>query len=197
MDRKELIQLYYNEALDLILNNKVTKEELTKLQNKFEKENFQLFVFYNEETAPDKVELIRVLDKLSHKTKDLHCPINELNEYETVYLSQYTGNNIETKKELENICLNNKSYLLNFYWFELDEPYRSDKYRCFDDSILRQLSFYLWFYLKLDFKLERIEDLNKLKEHFKVEFNDSNITLTKEDYKFEILSLSKPVKLEK
>ena len=51
--------------------------------------------------------------------------------------------------------------------------------------------------MKLDFKLERIEDLNKLKEHFKVEFNDSNITLTKEDYKFEILSLSKPVKLEK
>ena len=183
MDRKELIQLYYNEALDLILNNKVTKEELTKLQNKFEKENFQLFVFYNEEIAPDKVELIRVLDKLSHKTKDLHCPINELNEYETVYLSQYTGNNIETKKELENICLNNKSYLLNFYWF--------------DDSIFKQLSFYLRFYLKLDFKLETIEDLNKLKEHFKVEFNDSNITLIKEDYKFEILSLSKPVKLEK
>ena len=51
--------------------------------------------------------------------------------------------------------------------------------------------------MKLDFKLETIEDLNKLKEHFKVEFNDSNITLIKEDYKFEILSLSKPVKLEK
>ena len=99
--------------------------------------------------------------------------------------------------KLENICLNNKTYLLNFYRFEFDEPDRSDKYRSFDDSILRQLSFYLRFYLKLDFKLKRIEDLNKLKEHFKVEFNDSNITLTKEDYKFEILSLSKPVKLEK
>ena len=46
MDRKELIQLYYNEALELILNNKLTNEELTKLQNKFEKEDFQLFVFY-------------------------------------------------------------------------------------------------------------------------------------------------------
>lgn len=197
MDRKELIQLYYNEALELILNNKLTNEELKKLQNKFEKEDFQLFVFYNKKTAPDKVELIRVLDKLSHKTKDLHCPINELNEYETVYLSQYTGNNIEVKKELENICLNNKTYLLNFYWFEFDEPYRSDKYRGFDDSILRQLSFYLRFYLKLDFDFETVEDLKKLKELFKVEFNNSNITLTKEDYKFEILSLSKPVKFEK
>lgn len=197
MDRKELIQLYYNEALDLILNNKLTNEGLKKLQNKFEKEDFQLFVFYNEKTAPDKVQLIRVLDKLSHKTKDLHCHINELNEYETVYLSQYTGNNIEVKKELENICLNNKTYLLNFYWFEFDKPYRSDKYRGFDDSILRQLSFYLRFYLKLDFDFETVEDLKKLKEHFKVEFNNSNITLTKEDYKFEILSLSKPVKFEK
>ena len=91
LTRQELLQIYYNEALELLFNQEhITTEWLTKIKEKFKLESFRLGVCFDKDN-PTIIEEISVIDSITHKSRYFWSSYNELGDYEDVHCSEYTG----------------------------------------------------------------------------------------------------------
>lgn len=115
MERKELLQLYYNEALEFVFNSKfINRQMIDKINKRFQNENFKLNICFNKNDKT-KISYLMVLDLLNHKTKEFWTNINSFGDYEEVYFSSYTGTDIVVLDEIDKISHKNKSYILKMY----------------------------------------------------------------------------------
>lgn len=192
LTRQELLQIYYNEALELLFNQeKITKEWLTKVKEKFKLESFRLGVCFDKDN-PKIIEEISVIDSITHKSRYFWSFYNELGDYEDVHCSEYTGNDRVVINKIIELSKANKEYTMNCY----DEDYllNSETYERLSSQFFRNLSYRLWQRNRENYEIESLTDLQEL-EDYTVLITDGLISLKhkKDDFKIEIVTVSKPV----
>ena len=192
LTRQELLQIYYNEALELLFNQeKITKEWLTKVKEKFKLESFRLGVCFAKDN-PKIIEEISVIDSITHKSRYFWSFYNELGDYEDVHCSEYTGNDRVVINKIIELSKANKEYTMNCY----DEDYllNSETYERLSSHFFRNLSYRLWQRNRENYEIESLTDLQEL-EDYTVLITDGLISLKhkKDDFKIEIVTVSKPV----
>lgn len=192
LTRQELLQIYYNEALELLFNQeKITKEWLTKVKEKFKLESFRLGVCFDKDN-PKIIEEISVIDSITHKSRYFWSFYNELGDYEDVHCSEYTGNDRVVINKIIELSKANKEYTMNCY----DEDYllNSETYERLSSHFFRNLSYRLWQRNRENYEIESLTDLQEL-EDYTVLITDGLISLKhkKDDFKIEIVTVSKPV----
>lgn len=192
LTRQELLQIYYNEALELLFNQeKITKEWLTKIKEKFKLESFRLGVCFDKDN-PSIIEEISVIDSITHKSRYFWSSYNELGHYEDVHCSEYTGNDRVVIKKIIELSKANKIYTMNCY----DEDYllNSETYKKLSSHFFKNLDYRLWQHNRNNYKIENLKDLHKLKD-YTVLITDGLISLKHktDDFKIEIITVSKPV----
>lgn len=192
LTRQELLQIYYNEALELLFNQeKITKERLTKVKEKFKLESFRLGVCFDKDN-PKIIEEISVIDSITHKSRCFWSFYNELGDYEDVHCSEYTGNDRVVINKIIELSKANKEYTMNCY----DEDYllNSETYERLSSHFFRNLSYRLWQRNRENYEIESLTDLQEL-EDYTVLITDGLISLKhkKDDFKIEIVTVSKPV----
>ena len=192
LTRQELLQIYYNEALELLFNQeKITKEWLTKIKEKFKLENFRLGVCFSKNNH-SIIEEVSVIDSITHKSRYFWSSYNELGHYEDVHCSEYTGNDRTVIKKIIELSKANKEYTMNCY----DEDYllNSETYERLSSHFFRNLSYRLWQRNRENYEIESLTDLQEL-EDYTVLITDGLISLKhkKDDFKIEIVTVSKPV----
>lgn len=192
LTRQELLQSYYNEALELLFNQEnITIEWLTKVKEKFKLESFRLGVCFDKDN-PTIIEEISVIDSITHKSRYFWSFYNELGHYEDVHCSEYTGNDKVVIKKIIELSKTNKEYTMNFY----DEDYllNSETYERLSSHFFRNLSYRLWQHNRENYEIESLTDLQEL-EDYTVLITDGLISLKykEDDFKIEIVTISKPV----
>ena len=192
LTRQELLQIYYNEALELLFNQeKITKEWLTKIKEKFKLESFRLGVCFDKDN-PTIIEEISVIDSITHKSRYFWSSYNELGHYEDVHCSEYTGNDRTVINKIIELSKANKEYTMNCY----DEDYllNSETYERLSSHFFKNLDYRLWQHNRDNYKIENLKDLHKLKD-YTVLIADGLISLKHktDDFKIEIVTVSKPV----
>ena len=192
LTRQELLQIYYNEALELLFNQeKITKEWLTKIKEKFKLENFRLGVCFSKNNH-SIIEEVSVIDSITHKSRYFWSSYNELGHYEDVHCSEYTGNDRTVIKKIIELSKANKEYTMNCY----DEDYllNSETYERLSSHFFRNLSYRLWQHNRENYEIESLTDLQEL-EDYTVLITDGLISLKykEDDFKIEIVTISKPV----
>lgn len=192
LTRQELLQIYYNEALELLFNQeKITKEWLTKVKEKFKLESFRLGVCFDKDN-PKIIEEISVIDSITHKSRYFWSFYNELGDYEDVHCSEYTGNDRVVINKIIELSKANKEYTMNCY----DEDYllNSETYERLSSHFFRNLSYRLWQCNRENYEIESLTDLQELEDYI-VLITDGLISLKhkKDDFKIEIVTVSKPV----
>lgn len=192
LTRQELLQIYYNEALELLFNQeKITKEWLTKIKEKFKLENFRLGVCFSKNNH-SIIEEVSVIDSITHKSRYFWSSYNELGHYEDVHCSEYTGNDRTVIKKIIELSKANKEYTMNCY----DEDYllNSETYKKLSSHFFRNLSYRLWQHNRENYEIESLTDLQEL-EDYTVLITDGLISLKykEDDFKIEIVTISKPV----
>lgn len=192
LTRQELLQIYYNEALELLFNQeKITKEQLTKIKEKFKLENFRLGVCFSKNNH-SIIEEVSVIDSITHKSRYFWSFYNELGHYEDVHCSEYTGNDKVVIKKIIELSKANKEYTMNCY----DEDYllNSETYERLSSHFFRNLSYRLWQHNRENYEIESLTDLQEL-EDYTVLITDGLISLKykEDDFKIEIVTISKPV----
>ena len=197
LTRQELLQIYYNEALELLFNQeKITKEWLTKIKEKFKLENFRLGVCFDKDN-PTIIEEISVIDSITHKSRYFWSSYNELGDYEDVHCSEYTGNDKTVIKKIIELSKANKVYTMNCY--EEDYLLNSETYKKLSSHFFRNLYYQLWSHESWKHnreipKVNSIEELKQLKD-YTVFITNGLISLKhkEDDFKIEIVTVSKPV----
>ena len=192
LTRQELLQIYYNEALELLFNQEnITIEWLTKVKEKFKLESFRLGVCFDKDN-PTIIEEISVIDSITHKSRYFWSFYNELGHYEDVHCSEYTGNDKVVIKKIIELSKANKEYTMNFY----DEDYllNSETYERLSSHFFRNLSYRLWQHNRENYEIESLTDLQEL-EDYTVLITDGLISLKykEDDFKIEIVTISKTV----
>lgn len=192
LTRQELLQSYYNEALELLFNQEnITIEWLTKVKEKFKLESFRLGVYFDKDN-PTIIEEISVIDSITHKSRYFWSFYNELGHYEDVHCSEYTGNDKVVIKKIIELSKANKEYTMNCY----DEDYllNSETYERLSSHFFRNLSYRLWQHNRENYEIESLTDLQEL-EDYTVLITDGLISLKykEDDFKIEIVTISKPV----
>lgn len=192
LTRQELLQSYYNEALELLFNQEnITIEWLTKVKEKFKLESFRLGVCFDKDN-PTIIEEISVIDSITHKSRYFWSFYNELGHYEDVHYSEYTGNDKVVIKKIIELSKANKEYTMNCY----DEDYllNSETYERLSSHFFRNLSYRLWQHNRENYEIESLTDLQEL-EDYTVLITDGLISLKykEDDFKIEIVTISKPV----
>lgn len=192
LTRQELLQIYYNEALELLFNQEnITIEWLTKVKEKFKLESFRLGVCFDKDN-PTIIEEISVIDSITHKSRYFWSFYNELGHYEDVHGSEYTGNDKVVIKKIIELSKANKEYTMNCY----DEDYllNSETYERLSSHFFRNLSYRLWQHNRENYEIESLTDLQEL-EDYTVLITDGLISLKykEDDFKIEIVTISKPV----
>ena len=192
LTRQELLQSYYNEALELLFNQEnITIEWLTKVREKFKLESFRLGVCFDKDN-PTIIEEISVIDSITHKSRYFWSFYNELGHYEDVHCSEYTGNDKVVIKKIIELSKANKEYTMNCY----DEDYllNSETYERLSSHFFRNLSYRLWQHNRENYEIESLTDLQEL-EDYTVLITDGLISLKykEDDFKIEIVTISKPV----
>lgn len=192
LTRQELLQIYYNEALELLFNQeKITKEWLTKVKEKFKLESFRLGVCFDKDN-PKIIEEISVIDSITHKSRYFWSFYNELGDYEDVHCSEYTGNDRVVINKIIELSKANKEYTMNCY----DEDYllNSETYERLSSHFFRNLSYRLWQRNRENYEIESLTDLQEL-EDYTVFITNGLISLKhkEDDFKIEIVTVSKPV----
>lgn len=192
LTRQELLQSYYNEALELLFNQEnITIEWLTKVKEKFKLESFRLGVCFDKDN-PTIIEEISVIDSITHKSRYFWSFYNELGHYEDVHCSEYTGNDKVVIKKIIELSKANKEYTMNCY----DEDYllNSETYESLSSHFFRNLSYRLWQHNRENYEIESLTDLQEL-EDYTVLITDGLISLKykEDDFKIEIVTISKPV----
>lgn len=166
MERKELLQLYYNEALEFVFNSKfINYQMIDKINKRFKNENFKLNICFNKNDKT-KISYLMVLDLLNHRTKEFWTNINSFGDYEEVYFSSYTGTDIVVLNEIDKISHKNKSYILKMYC----SKYYSKKeieYEDLNNYILDEISSFIRWNRESSFfdnnlKIKSFEDLKNL-----------------------------------
>lgn len=174
LTRQELLQIYYNEALELLFNQeKITKEWLTKVKEKFKLESFRLGVCFDKDN-PKIIEEISVIDSITHKSRYFWSFYNELGDYEDVHCSEYTGNDRVVINKIIELSKANKEYTMNCY----DEDYllNSETYERLSSHFFRNLSYRLWQRNRENYEIESLTDLQEL-EDYTVLITDGLISL--------------------
>ena len=192
LTRQELLQIYYNEALELLFNQEnITIEWLTKVKEKFKLESFRLGVCFDKDN-PKIIEEISVIDSITHKSRYFWSFYNELGDYEDVHCSEYTGNDRVVINKIIELSKANKVYTMNCY----DEDYllNSETYKKLSSHFFRNLSYRLWQHNRENYEIESLTDLQEL-EDYTVLITDGLISLKykEDDFKIEIVTVSKPV----
>lgn len=192
LTRQELLQSYYNEALELLFNQEnITIEWITKVKEKFKLESFRLGVCFDKDN-PTIIEEISVIDSITHKSRYFWSFYNELGHYEDVHCSEYTGNDKVVIKKIIELSKANKEYTMNCY----DEDYllNSETYERLSSHFFRNLSYRLWQHNRENYEIESLTDLQEL-EDYTVLITDGLISLKykEDDFKIEIVTISKPV----
>ena len=192
LTRQELLQIYYNEALELLFNQeKITTEWLTKIKEKFKLESFRLGVCFSKNNH-SIIEEVSVIDSITHKSRYFWSFYNELGHYEDVHCSEYTGNDRVVINKIIELSKANKEYTMNCY----DEDYllNSETYERLSSHFFKNLDYRLWQHNRDNYKIENLKDLHKLKD-YTVLITDGLISLKnkKDDFKIEIVTVSKPV----
>ena len=196
MNRKELLQIYYNEALELLFNQEnITTEWLTKVKENFKLESFRLGVCFNK-SNPKIIEEISVIDSITHKSRYFWSFYNELGHYEDVHCSEYTGTDRVVINKIIELSKANKVYTMNCY----DEDYllNSETYEKLSSHFFRNLYYQLWRYESWKHnreipKVSSIEELKQLKDYTVLIADDLiSIKHKKDDFKIEIVTVSKP-----
>lgn len=192
LTRQELLQSYYNEALELLFNQEnITIEWLTKVKEKFKLESFRLGVCFDKDN-PTIIEEISVIDSITHKSRYFWSFYNELGDYEDVHCSEYTGNDRVVINKIIELSKANKVYTMNCY----DEDYllNSETYKKLSSHFFRNLSYLLWQHNRENYKIESLTDLQVL-EDYTVFITNGLISLKhkEDDFKIEIVTVSKPV----
>lgn len=192
LTRQELLQSYYNEALELLFNQEnITIEWLTKVKEKFKLESFRLGVCFDKDN-PTIIEEISVIDSITHKSRYFWSFYNELGHYEDVHCSEYTGNDKVVIKKIIELSKANKEYTMNCY----DEDYllNSETYERLSSHFFRNLSYRLWQHNRENYEIESLTDLQEL-EDYTVLITNGLISLKhkEDDFKIEIVTVSKPV----
>lgn len=192
LTRQEILQIYYNEALELLFNQeKITNEWLTKTKEKFKLESFRLGVCFSKNNH-SIIEEISVIDSITHKSRYFWSFYNELGDYEDVHCSEYTGNDRTVINKIIELSKANKEYTMNCY----DEDYllNSETYKKLSSHFFRNLDYRLWQHNRANYKIENLKDLHKLKD-YTVLIADGLISLKHktDDFKIEIVTVSKPV----
>ena len=192
LTRQELLQIYYNEALELLFNQeKITKEWLTKVKEKFKLESFRLGVCFDKDN-PKIIEEISVIDSITHKSRYFWSFYNELGDYEDVHCSEYTGNDRVVINKIIELSKANKEYTMNCY----DEDYllNSETYERVISHFFRNLSYRLWQRNRENYEIESLTDLQELEDYI-ILITDGLISLKhkEDDFKIEIVTVSKPI----
>ena len=192
LTRQELLQIYYNEALELLFNQEnITIEWLTKVKEKFKLESFRLGVCFDNEN-PTIIEEVSVIDSITHKSRYFWSFYNELGHYEDVHCSEYTGNDRVVINKIIELSKANKVYTMNCY--EEDYLLNSETYKKLSSHFFRNLSYRLWQHNRENYEIESLTDLQEL-EDYTVLITDGLISLKykEDDFKIEIVTVSKPV----
>ena len=192
LTRQELLQIYYNEALELLFNQeKITKEWLTKIKEKFKLENFRLGVCFSKNNH-SIIEEVSVIDSITHKSRYFWSFYNELGHYEDVHCSEYTGSDRVIINKIIELSKANKVYTMNCY--EEDYLLNSETYKKLSSHFFRNLSYRLWQHNRENYEIESLTDLQEL-EDYTVLITDGLISLKykEDDFKIEIVTVSKPV----
>lgn len=192
LTRQELLQIYYNEALELLFNQEnITIEWLTKVKEKFKLESFRLGVCFDKEN-PTIIEEVSVIDSITHKSRYFWSFYNELGHYEDVHCSEYTGSDRVVINKIIELSKANKVYTMNCY--EEDYLLNSETYKKLSSHFFRNLSYRLWQHNRENYKIECLTDLQEL-EDYTVLITDGLISLKykEDDFKIEIVTVSKPV----
>lgn len=192
LTRQELLQIYYNEALELLFNQEnITIEWLTKIKEKFKLESFRLGVCFDKDN-PTIIEEISVIDSITHKSRYFWSSYNELGDYEDVHCSEYTGSDRVVINKIIELSKANKVYTMNCY--EEDYLLNSETYKKLSSHFFKNLDYRLWQHNRENYKIESLTDLQEL-EDYTVLITDGLISLKyKEDnFKIEIVTVSKPV----
>lgn len=192
LTRQELLQIYYNEALELLFNQEnITIEWLTKIKEKFKLESFRLGVCFDKDN-PTIIEEISVIDSITHKSRYFWSFYNELGDYEDVHCSEYTGSDRVVINKIIELSKANKIYTMNCY----DEDYllNSETYKKLSSHFFRNLNYRLWQHNRENYKIESLTDLQEL-EDYTVFIANGLISLKhkEDDFKIEIVTVSKPV----
>ena len=141
MERKELLQLYYNEALEFVFNAKsINRQMINKINKRFQNENFKLNICFNNKNNKDKISSLMVLDLLHHNTKEFWTHINRFGDYEEVYFSSYTGTDIIVLNEIDKISHENKSYVLKMF---STYSKKEIEYEELNDYIFQEIRFFI------------------------------------------------------
>ena len=197
MNRKELLQIYYNEALELLFNQEnITTEWLTRVKENFKLESFRLGVCFNK-SNPKIIEEISVIDSITHKSRYFWSFYNELGHYEDVHCSEYTGTDRVVINKIIELSKVNKVYTMNCY----DEDYllNSETYKKLSSHFFRNLYYQLWRYESWKHnreipRVDSIEELKQLKDYTVLIADDLiSIKHKKDDFKIEIVTVSKPI----
>lgn len=192
LTRQELLQIYYNEALELLFNQEnITIEWLTKVKEKFKLESFRLGVCFDKDN-PTIIEEISVIDSITHKSRYFWSSYNELGDYEDVHCSEYTGSDRVVINKIIELSKANKVYTMNCY--EEDYLLNSETYKKLSSHFFRNLSYLLWKHNRENYKIESLTDLQEL-EDYTVFITNGLISLKhkEDDFKIEIVTVSKPV----
>lgn len=192
LTRQELLQIYYNEALELLFNQEhITTEWLTKIKEKFKLESFRLGVCFDKDN-PTIIEEISVIDSITHKSRYFWSSYNELGDYEDVHCSEYTGSDRVVINKIIELSKANKVYTMNCY--EEDYLLNSETYKKLSSHFFRNLSYLLWRHNRENYKIESLTDLQEL-EDYTVFITNGLISLKhkEDDFKIEIVTVSKPV----
>lgn len=192
LTRQELLQIYYNEALELLFNQEnITIEWLTKVKEKFKLESFRLGVCFDKDN-PKIIEEISVIDSITHKSRYFWSFYNELGDYEDVHCSEYTGNDRVVINKIIELSKANKEYTMNCY----DEDYllNSETYERLSSHFFRNLSYRLWQRNRENYEIESLTDLQELEDYI-ILITDGLISLKhkEDDFKIEIVTVSKPI----
>lgn len=192
LTRQELLQIYYNEALELLFNQEhITTEWLTKVKEKFKLESFRLGVCFDKDN-PTIIEEISVIDSITHKSRYFWSSYNELGDYEDVHCSEYSGSDRVVINKIIELSKANKVYTMNCY--EEDYLLNSETYKKLSSHFFRNLSYRLWQHNRENYEIESLTDLQEL-EDYTVLITDGLISLKykEDDFKIEIVTISKPV----
>lgn len=192
LTRQELLQIYYNEALELLFNQEnITIEWLTKVKEKFKLESFRLGVCFDKDN-PTIIEEISVIDSITHKSRYFWSSYNELGDYEDVHCSEYTGSDRVVINKIIELSKANKVYTMNCY--EEDYLLNSETYKKLSSHFFKNLDYRLWQHNRENYKIESLTDLQEL-EDYTVLITDGLISLKykEDDFKIEIVTVSKPV----
>lgn len=192
LTRQELLQSYYNEALELLFNQEnITIEWLTKVKEKFKLEGFRLGVCFDKDN-PTIIEEISVIDSITHKSRYFWSFYNELGHYEDVHCSEYTGNDKVVIKKIIELSKANKEYTMNCY----DEDYllNSETYERLSSHFFRNLSYRLWQHNRENYEIESLTDLQELEDYtVLITYGLISLKYKEDDFKIEIVTISKPV----